>query len=328
MDIQEFHDSFLKAVEDVKSIFKEDIKFKPDHISLLTTSGNDYEKAKQEFKDLIVNSKEITHSGRRITLGTFKLPISESGYTLEKLEISEPKPNRIIRKRKIDHIAFVPEDYKVFLKYVEEKKVDIYDEMQIGSVTICKLKTLNSRLEFRSSPEFVTKPETTNTTTTSVELVKYKKEAEENKEKTLRALADYQNLRKRMDTDREAFQFIANTALIAKLLDVSDDFSRADEHVSKEEDSKKVKSAYKSVKDKILGVINDFGLVEIPLQIGDHYDMHSMEAIGTLPTEIESENDTVKHIANKGYKYSNKDQIIRPARVIVAKYNLMKKEIE
>ncbi|MEI6462605.1 MAG: nucleotide exchange factor GrpE [bacterium] len=325
MESKDFQEFFKNAIDDIQATFKDKVKFTPDHISLLTECSEDYEKAKEEYKDMIVDTKEIPNCGRRITIANLKNPIIVDGFTLPKLEISEPKPMKLTSERRIDHVSFIPNNFSEFIKFSKENKVDLYDAMEIGSVILCKWKAPNSHIEFRSSPEFVL---TSNLQAGDSELEKYKNEALENKQKALRALADYQNLRKRMETDKETFQFVANTALIGKLLDISDDFGRADEFVEKEEDHNKVKSAYKSVKDKLFGVISDFGLEEIPVQVGDAFDMHTMEAIGTLVTELEEENDTVKHVASKGYKYSNKDNIVRPAKVIVAKYSVAKKEGE
>ncbi|MEI6887259.1 MAG: nucleotide exchange factor GrpE [bacterium] len=319
MDYTVFPEFFKKAVTDVLATYTDKIIFKADHISILTESSSDYEKAKEEYSQYISDQKEIAHCGRRITIATLKSKIEEQGLILEKLEISEPKPTRLSSERKIDHIAFVPESFPEFIKFSKDEKVDLYDAMEIGNVILCKWKAPNSLVEFRSSQEFVTNQCAQNDNNVS-DLLKCKAESEINKDKALRALADYQNLKKRMEADRETFQFVANTTLISKLLDINDDFLRANEFVTKEEDPTKIKSAYGSVQNKLGGVINDFGLEEVSVNIGDAYDMHKMEAIGTLATEDEKENDTVKHIAAKGYKYSNKDQLVRASKVIVSKY--------
>lgn len=45
-----------------------------------------------------------------------------------------------------------------------------------------------------------------------------------------------------------------------------------------------------------------------------------MEAIGSVVTEVESDNGTVHDVTQLGYKYSSKDLVVRHAKVIVNKF--------
>ncbi len=315
-----------QASSDIKTV-SGIIPLTPDHISFLCSNSDDYLETIEYTKDWFEITKEIPHSGRRITIGKLKEVFKVGELELRYIEIAEPKPVKVDVTRKIDHLSFIPSNYEEFLSKSKELSMDLYDQVQIGDVKLCKWRSENCIFEFRSKgvgeengieqPFKVTNPNINEVASDSNELLV--QELEKHKSMALRALADYQNLKKRVESEKETIQFFANTTLTSKLLDISDDFLRADEFVLKEEDHNKVREAYRSVHAKINTIISDFGLLEIPVNIGDKFDPHTMEAVGTLPVTDDKEIDIVKVVVQKGYKYSTKDTLVRPARVIIGK---------
>jgi len=67
---------------------------------------------------------------------------------------------------------------------------------------------------------------------TSAEIKSIRDELERERELRMRALADYDNYRKRVERERGAAERSGKRAIILALLDVMDDFDRALEHVS------------------------------------------------------------------------------------------------
>jgi len=314
------------ATADIKTV-RGIIPLKPDHISFLCSNSDDYNETLEDIKEWFEVTKEIPHSGRRITIGKLKEVFKVGNLELRYIEIAEPKPVKVDVTRKIDHLSFIPSNYEEFLSKSKELDMDLYDQVQIGDVKLCKWRSENCIFEFRSKgvgeengieqPFKITNPNIKEVVSDSNELLV--QELEKHKSMALRALADYQNLKKRVESEKETIQFFANTTLTSKLLDISDDFIRADEFVVKETDHNKVREAYRSVQAKINSVITDFGLIEIPVNVGDKYDPHNMEAVGTLPVTDDKEIDVVKVVVQKGYKYATKDTLVRPARVIIGK---------
>jgi molecular chaperone GrpE len=314
------------ATADIKTVMGI-IPLKPDHISFLCSNSDDYIETIEYTKSWFEVSKELPHSGRRITIGKLKEIFKVGDLELRYIEIAEPKPVKVDVTRKIDHLSFIPSNYEEFLSKSGELSMDLYDQVQIGDVKLCKWRSENCVFEFRSkgvgeengleTKEKVTDTNIKDVANDSNELLV--QELEKHKSMALRALADYQNLKKRVESERESIQFFANTTLTSKLLDISDDFLRADEFVLKEEDHNKVREAYRSVHAKINSVIADFGLQEIVVNVGDKFDPHTMEAVGTMPVTEEKDIDIVKVVVQKGYKYATKDTLVRPARVIIGK---------
>jgi molecular chaperone GrpE len=315
-----------QASSDIKTV-RGIIPLTPDHISFLCKDSDDYLETIEYTKGWFEVSKELPHSGRRITIGKLKEIFKVGDLELRYIEIAEPKPVKVDVTRKIDHLSFIPSNYEEFLSKSGELSMDLYDQVQIGDVKLCKWRSENCVFEFRSkgvgeengleTKEKVTDTNIKDVANDSNELLV--QELEKHKSMALRALADYQNLKKRVESERESIQFFANTTLTSKLLDISDDFLRADEFVLKEEDHNKVREAYRSVHAKINSVIADFGLQEIVVNVGDKFDPHTMEAVGTMPVTEEKDIDIVKVVVQKGYKYATKDTLVRPARVIIGK---------
>jgi molecular chaperone GrpE len=127
------------------------------------------------------------------------------------------------------------------------------------------------------------------------------KELEENWK---RALADYQNLEKRVSQQQKTFVRLANASLIDKLLGVFDDLERASEHV-KDHGLKLVLSQFRSV-------LETEGVKEIETE-GKEFDPETMDCTEMVPGP---KNKVVK-VLLKGYRLN--DHVIRPAKVQVGK---------
>jgi len=136
-----------------------------------------------------------------------------------------------------------------------------------------------------------------------------KKTNKDLEDKWKRALADYQNLEKRVSANQIDFIKFANSALLTKLLTILDSLDRANAH---------------SQDQGITIIINQFkklleseGVKKIKTT-NQTFDPLSMEAIEQVTG---SKNKVIKTI-NSGYTLNNK--ILRPAQVAVGKGNSIK----
>lgn len=137
------------------------------------------------------------------------------------------------------------------------------------------------------------------------ELEECKKNSEELKQKYLRALADYQNLEKRVREERVQIVQSANTHLILKLLPFLDSLDKAEIFVKDH--------GLKIVKDQFYKVLMDSGIEEIVV-IGKEFDPYTAEVVDV----VEGEKDNmVVEVLRKGYKFQ--DKILRIAQVKVTK---------
>lgn len=124
----------------------------------------------------------------------------------------------------------------------------------------------------------------------------------ENKYK--RALADYQNLEKRVREDRVGLIKMANREMLLRLLPVLDTLLLASQH--SEDQSLKV------TVQQFLDVLKDEGVTRVET-VGKEFDPNVMEAVGT----DEGEEGTVIKETRAGFVMN--DLLLRPAQVIVGK---------
>src|SRR4030042_3812310 len=117
-----------------------------------------------------------------------------------------------------------------------------------------------------------------------------------------RALADYHNLEKRIDKEKEAFVKFSNAQLLASLLPVLDDLERAEKHLKDQGLSLAI--------NKFKEVLQKENIEEIKAQ-GEEFNPELMEA-----TEIVAgPKNRVVEVVNKGYLLNNK--VLRVAKVKV-----------
>ncbi len=132
-----------------------------------------------------------------------------------------------------------------------------------------------------------------------------KQQVEENKNKYLRALADYQNLEKRVEEEKFGLIKTANKDLILKLLSFLDILGKA-EVFNKD-------LGLVLAKNKLYQTLKEVGVEEIEV-INKQFDPILAEAVDVV-TDIED--NKVVEVLRKGYMFE--DKIIRVAQVKVSK---------
>ena len=127
------------------------------------------------------------------------------------------------------------------------------------------------------------------------------------KNQLARALADYDNLKKRTEIEKAQFRRLANLELVIRLLPVLDMLEQAQTHLA----DSGLAIAIKEFKD----VLNQEGLVEIPTQPGDAFDEALHEAV-----EVEEGKDwgKIKEVLLTGWRVSE-GPVVRHAKVRVTR---------
>lgn len=149
------------------------------------------------------------------------------------------------------------------------------------------------------------KKETVNVNQLDEEIKRLKQEVDVWRNKYLRALADYQNLEKRVDQERQEFQKLVNKNLLLKFISVLDEIERAMLFIDNE--------GLKLIKKKFLQILNEEEVKEIDL-IGKKFDPNLAEVIEVVQGK---EDDIIVEIVKKGYYYH--DKVLRVAQVKVSK---------
>jgi molecular chaperone GrpE len=145
------------------------------------------------------------------------------------------------------------------------------------------------------------------------EIERLKEELRREHDMYLRALADYDNYRRRVERDRATAARSGKREIMLQLLEVLDGFDRALQHVGDAPSS--VSEGLQLLHRKLLGMLEAQGIT--PLQsLGETFNPELHDAIGSVESE-EVEPGTVAEEMQRGYRWG--DDVLRPARVRVAK---------
>lgn len=132
-----------------------------------------------------------------------------------------------------------------------------------------------------------------------------KKQLEDYKNKYLRALADYQNLEKRVVEEKKQFQRTINKNLLLKIITILDDIDKAEIFLKDK--------GLSMIKDRFMRLLLEEGIKEINV-LGKPFDPHLAEAIEISEGK---EDNIVTEVLRKGYYHY--DIVLRPAQVRVSK---------
>jgi molecular chaperone GrpE len=122
-----------------------------------------------------------------------------------------------------------------------------------------------------------------------------------------RSLADYSNLEKRIESQRQLFITLATTSVIIKMVEALDDFNLTYSHLHD--------AGLKIAIDKFTSALRSEGVEEIN-PLNQDFDPQTMECVET----ISGQNNKVIIVRKLGYKLNS--QVIRPAQVVVGKSDL------
>ncbi|MEI8067395.1 MAG: nucleotide exchange factor GrpE [Candidatus Shapirobacteria bacterium] len=123
-------------------------------------------------------------------------------------------------------------------------------------------------------------------------------------DKLARSLADYSNLERRIESQRQLFVTLATTSILSKMVEVLDDFYLAQNHLND--------PGLKMAIDKFNSVLKIEGLEEINPK-DTEFDPQFMECIEV----VEGKENFVIEVKKLGYKLNG--HVIRPAQVSVGK---------
>lgn len=140
-----------------------------------------------------------------------------------------------------------------------------------------------------------------------------KKEVEEVK---LRALADLDNARKRLDREREEMIRYSTEKVLNDIIPALDNLDLALQHAPTEGPSKGFVDGVQMTKKLMIDALKRHGLEEVG-EAGQEFDPTLHEAVGTTNTpEIPSNH--VSALLSKGYSLNGR--LLRPAKVMVSKH--------
>jgi molecular chaperone GrpE len=135
-------------------------------------------------------------------------------------------------------------------------------------------------------------------------------EAQENFGKYQRAMADFQNYKRRTEEQRAEYRRDANAALVINILPAVDDLDRALASVDAKLAGLQWIEGIRQIQRKFQGALTALDVAEIDAD-GADFDPRLHEAIGHAP----GDEGKVVQVIQKGYTVG--DRVVRPAMVMV-----------
>ncbi len=140
------------------------------------------------------------------------------------------------------------------------------------------------------------------------------KELEELKDKYMRANAEFENIKKRIEKEKLSAMAYANESFAKDLLDVLDALEAAINVECQDEISLKIKEGVQNTLDLFLKKLEKHGVALIKDE--KEFDPNLHEAMFHVDSENHQSGEVVQ-VLQKGYKIA--DRVIRPTKVSVAK---------
>jgi molecular chaperone GrpE len=140
-------------------------------------------------------------------------------------------------------------------------------------------------------------------------------ELAEQKDKFIRLYAEFDNFKRRNAKERIELMQTAGRDVIQSLLEVMDDFERADKQMAKSEDVEQIKKGIELIFSKLKNTLSAKGLKEMK-SIGTEFNPDLHEAITEIEVTEEMKGKVVDEV-EKGYTLN--DKIIRFSKVVVGK---------
>jgi molecular chaperone GrpE len=304
----------------------------PDFANLQAHTAAEY----QEWKDDIEKFGKIIETSEQAGAETAFVELASSIATpdgeLKFVQLSEPLANKIYNKYGLAYVGYAAADFSKLFQTAQDNRVNLQNPYKQGDIDIVELKADELNLVFRSrslSAE-VTERNKPITESEMIErlqseisnLRKQMAELEKEKEAKLEIMADFQNYRKRMEKEKASFGLMTNVQIVNDVLDVLDDVKRVIEDDQK--DINRCQQMFTIVKDKLLATIESVGIDMIEVKQGDAFDSSKMEAVGTITVASIDDHNKVVGVIQPAYKYADKDQMLRMAKVIVGKKDTKK----
>jgi len=129
----------------------------------------------------------------------------------------------------------------------------------------------------------------------------------------LRALAEMENFKKRLQKEKEEQILYASEKVLADLLPTLDNFDLALQYGSQSEECKNIVMGVEMTRKIMLDTLKNHGLIQLG-QVGELFDPNLHEAFGQEKSAEVGPGCIIK-VMLKGYKL--RERLLRPAKVIV-----------
>jgi len=151
-----------------------------------------------------------------------------------------------------------------------------------------------------------------NSSATQAEIERLQQELSREHDRHLRALADFDNYRKRVQRERDSTAQAGKRQLVLALLDVMDDFARAFAYANTTPAS--ILAGTHVIHQRLTDLLQAQGVVPYT-SAGEPFDVTLHDAVDAIKTD-RAPSGVVLDELRHGYRWG--DEVLRPARVRVA----------
>lgn len=187
-----------------------------------------------------------------------------------------------------------------------EKNIEINDE-NVDKNVVSEENTENASAKADNSAD-----EMTAEPTIEEQLEAAKKEVEQYKDKYLRAVAEFDNYRKRTLKEKAELLLNGSEKTVCAFLPILDDFERA--IADKTEDVNAIKEGMQIIFNKFNKTLDSLGVKKIETE-GKDFDVDFHEAVAMVPGMGDDKKGKVIDCVQTGYQLN--DKVIRHAKVAV-----------
>lgn len=148
------------------------------------------------------------------------------------------------------------------------------------------------------------------------ETAQLQQQLEEQKDKYIRLMAEFENYKRRTSKERIELIQTAGKDIVVSLLDVLDDCDRAEKQMQSEANADVVKEGAFLVFNKFKNIMQSKGVKALE-SVDKDFDVEHHEAIAEIPAPAPEKSGKIIDEVQKGYLLN--DKLIRHAKVVVGK---------
>ena len=134
-------------------------------------------------------------------------------------------------------------------------------------------------------------------------------------DKYVRAHAEFENAKKRLEKDKIDYAKYANEGFIMDFLPIIDSLEISEKHIKEAKDFKAVQEGVDMIQTQIQKFLKDIGVEKIKT-VGEKFDPHMHEAIETVEAN-DKEEGLITEELKPGYTFNGR--LLRPASVKIVK---------
>lgn len=130
-----------------------------------------------------------------------------------------------------------------------------------------------------------------------------------------RAQADYKNLQKQMEVERDTTRKYAKLSFIMNILPLYTNFGLASDHLPEELEGNSWAQGILHIRSQFTQILEDMGVHEIPVAVGDPFDHTKHEAVSQEQSE-EAQSGSIIKVLARGFTLDG--EVVLPVKVTVA----------